>query len=380
MSTPVCVVTPKTNQPASLVEVDFQIRQKNFSIYFKSDDNTVLYGNNEAFIACMLLPCMRVGGGTIECHGTISPRFLASLETIQELYREWDPTLGKARILGMQPKIPLPSTDKRVGAFFTGGVDSLYTFLNHHDEITDLIFAHGLDIKLNNRYLRNKTSEMIRKVAAEFGKNVIEIETNVLELFDSYVNWGELGHGAALAAIGYLLSPTMHRIYIPASYHKDKVFPWGSHPSLDPLWSSETLEFIHDGCETRVDKVAYISQFDVALQTLRVCWRNPKSSYNCGKCEKCIRTMINLKLCNSLEKCPTFDHPLTIQNIRNIVVEGKGSRIFIQENLDALKSGGKDPSLVEALEFILNRPGIPLKNRIILRLKKLKKSLRFLMH
>ena len=33
--------------------------------------------------------------------------------------------------------------------------------------------------------------------------------------------------------------------------------PLGSHPLLDPLWSSEDVELVHDGCEaTRLDKLA----------------------------------------------------------------------------------------------------------------------------
>jgi hypothetical protein len=244
--------------------------------------------------------------------------------------------------------------------FFTGGVDSFYTFLKHHEEITDLIFAHGLDIKLYNIALRKKTSEMIQKVAKEFGKNIIEIETNVRTIFDEYVGWGEFGHGAALAAIGHLFASEMYRIYIPGSYDKDLIFPWGSHPILDPLWSSETLEFIHDGCEaTRVEKVALLSKYDIALHSLRVCWTNPESVYNCGKCEKCIRTMINLNINNALSRCTTFTEELDIKQVRKIVANTEGTRAFIQENLDALEKNNGDEKLRKALIYVLNKPEMP---------------------
>lgn len=359
MIDPICIISQNTKQDPSLIEVDFQILDKKFNIYFKSDKNTPLSGNTEAFIACCLLPSMKMGGGQIVTKGEISSKFLSALDTIQDIYCTWQPSFKRTEITGITAVQTIPSS-KRVGAFFTGGVDSFYTFLKHNEEITDLIFAYGLDIKLKDTVLREKVSKKIHEIASEFGKNVIEIETNALELFDYYVNWGKLGHGAALAAIGHLLSSSFHRIYIPSSYSYSNLFPWGSHPILDPLWSSDTLEFIHDGCEaTRVKKVALISKYDIALHSLRVCWTNPDSVYNCGKCEKCTRTMINLKINNALYRCTTFSEELDIKQVKKIVVNSEGTRAFIQENLDALEKNHADEKLRKALIYVLNKPEIP---------------------
>lgn len=361
MSDTVCTISPNTISPSSLITVDFQILDKTFNIYFKSDDNTLISGNTETFIACALLPSMKMGGGEIRINGEISSKFLSALDTIQDIYCTWQPSFKRTKITGITAlQRTQTAQQKRVGAFFTGGVDSLYTFLKHNEEITDVIFAYGLDIKLKDTVMREQTSKKIHAIASEFGKNVIEIETNLLELFDFYVNWGQLGHGAALAAIGHLFSCTFHRIYIPSSYSYSNLFPWGSHPILDPLWSSENLEFIHDGCEaTRVNKVALIAQYDIALNTLRVCWTNPDSVYNCGKCEKCIRTMINLKINNALSRCTTFSEELDIKQVKKIVANTVGTRAFIQENLDALEKNGGDEKLRKALIYVLNKPEIP---------------------
>lgn len=364
MRGPICIISHSPTQPSPLIDVEFQIADNRFKIYFKSDESTLLYENTEVFIASALLPCMKVGGGKISANGSISPKFISALSTIQDIYCSWDPSFQKIEVVDTTPKISVPLTQKRVGAFFTGGVDSFYTFLKHHDEITDLIFAHGLDIQLEDTVLRHKTSEMIRKVAKEFGKNVIEIETNIRELLNFYVDWGKLGHGPALATIGHLLSPTLQRIYIPSSYTYKNLFPWGSHPILDPLWSSDSLEFIHDGCEaTRVKKVALIAKYDIAMNSLRVCWSNPESSFNCGRCEKCIRTMINLKINNALSRCTTFTEELNIKQIVKIVAHDVGTRAFIQENLDELEKNQTDQDLKKALIYVLNKPEMPYLKR-----------------
>ena len=136
---------------------------------------------------------------------------------------------------------------------------------------------------------------MIRKIGARFDKRVIEIETNLR------------GHSYILTFDGF--TPTELFLQALATFcpcfFGGFIFPLlipmlmlisslGSHPALDPLWSTETLEFVHDGCEaTRIEKVALIAEPDVALKFLRVCGEDHNGAYNCGWCEKCIRTKIN---------------------------------------------------------------------------------------
>jgi hypothetical protein len=137
--------------------------------------------------------------------------------------------------------------------------------------------------------------------------------------------------------VGHLLSRWFKKIYIPASYTYDTLFPWGTHPLLDPLWSTEGLEFVHFGCgASRAEKVTLVAESDTALRHLRVCYENPDSAYNCGVCEKCVRTKLSLYAVGALEKCATLDHdlrPATIQGVGHL--EHK-QRIYMEENLAAL--------------------------------------------
>jgi hypothetical protein len=346
--------TIHSSEQGHLIEVEFQVKTKRYQVYFRSNE-TVLSENLESFIACALLPCMKAGGGALISKGEVSQQFIASLSTIQDIYCSWNTLLHRVEFRHIMPRPKIRSQEERVGAFFSGGLDSFYTFLKHQDEIEDLIFVHGLDIRLGDTSLRRRTSEMIHKVVSSFGKNVIEIETNIRSFLDSYVNWG-LTHGATLSAIGHLLFPPLSRIYIPATHTYAELLPWGSHPLLDPLWSSETLQFVHDGCEaTRIDKAALLSKYDIALQSLRVCWKNPHGAYNCGQCEKCLRTMLNLFVVGALERCTTFDAPLKFKRILALDVTDENTRAFIQQNLKALENIHDDQK-VKALRAVLNRP------------------------
>jgi hypothetical protein len=345
------------------IEVDFQLNQKSFNVYFKSDD-ALLTGTNEAFIACSLLPAMASGCQPLNAHGELSERFANSLVNIQNLYGSWKSLLKPLTLKNVTLVQKQPGEGKRVGSFFTGGVDSFYTFMKHKDEITDVIYVHGFDLGLQDTVLREKVSKNLRKIAAHFGKNVIEIETNLKQMLNRYVDWGGVSHGAALAAIGHLLGSDFYRIYIPATFSYQELFPWGSHPDLDPLWSTEALEFIHDGCEaTRIDKIAFLVKHEIFLQNVRVCWKNPNSAYNCGACEKCLRTMITLRALGYLDACTAFDAPFDIQNVLKIQATYESARTFIKGNLQLVKDKSPaDKELIDTLQAVLDKP--QLFNRI----------------
>src|SRR5262249_14111684 len=162
-------------------------------------------------------------------------------------------------------------------------------------------FIHGFDIPLENTLLRTRVSTAVREVASAFGKPLIEVETNLKELLIEHAPW-EYAHGALLAGAALLLSPQFGRIYIAASdSYETAMVAWGSHPLLDPLWSTECTTIVHDGTEaTRMNKVAAVAGSDVALRWLRVCWENPNGEYNCGRCAKCLRTMASLRILGAL--------------------------------------------------------------------------------
>jgi hypothetical protein len=96
---------------------------------------------------------------------------------------------------------------------------------------------------------------------------------------------------------------------------------WGTHPGLDPLWSTETLEFVHDSAlRGRLPKIALVATNPVARRTLRVCWHNPDDAYNCGRCEKCLRTMAGLVLHEALDQVETLPPRLDPEAFGSMVV------------------------------------------------------------
>jgi hypothetical protein len=361
------IVGDELGERRNMLEFELRGAGQCFPIFFRSSE-PVLATSLDAYLACALLPAMRAGV-ELDLGGAVSARLVSALPRILDIYRTWDSKLEPVSLAGLVPVKRPRASSGRVATFFSSGVDSFYSLIKHREEITDLIFVHGFDISHDDEGLFQRAHAGVERAASDFGVGVIEVQTNIKSALDAFVNWGQLGHGPALVAVGHLLASIFDRIYIPSTGSYAQLAPWGSHPLLDPLWSSETLEFVHDGCEAnRVEKVAVIAGSDTALQHLRVCHQGVEGEYNCGRCEKCVRTMINLEIAGKLAQCRTFRRPLDARSIRRLSMAAD-ERGYYVENLTALRQRGIRPDLQRALAHVLRRPGWLDRRRVLRKLR-----------
>lgn len=256
-----------------------------------------------------------------------------------------------------EPRRLPQSRGNRVGAFFSGGVDSFCTALKYRDEITDLIHVTGFDLPLS-KYpeLHERVTTTAREVAAELGKNLIEIRADIRPFCYEYVGW-EYYNGAALAGIALFLQDRFQAVHLPAGMSLkglyDEMTP---HPLIDPLFSTERTQIVSSGIETdRIDKVAYIADSDLAMSHLRVCWETPGGAYNCGACRKCLGTMTGLYLAGALGKCETFPDRVDPGQFRRISIPPGAPSVFAAENLRALEARGGDRRLARAVRAAMRR-------------------------
>jgi hypothetical protein len=313
--------------------------------------------SGNAALAMALIPAMR-GARSLALADSLSPQLFASQAAIQKLFQDWDKQFGAVPVSAPVGAVPLGESHRGstggTGLFFTGGVDSFFSLLKHREEITHLIFVRGFDIKRDKEEVDRSVLPAIRTVAAHMNKTLVEVSTNIREFSDPIVDWALDYHGTALAAVAQLLAPTLNKVYIAASHAEGDTFRWGSHLLLDPLYSTEALTLIHDGANaTRVEKVAAIANDRLVQRTLRVC--NKAGAYNCGRCEKCLRTMINLRIAGVLDKFVTFDRGLRLNEVRLIHVRDDNKASYVSENLAALRAAGIDDELALALADALNR-------------------------
>jgi hypothetical protein len=312
----------------------------------------------DPFLSSLLLSSMALGED-IYIDAPVSSKLLENISTIQNIVTSWFPELRRIQVSCSEVKIYSPYLhQKGVGCFFSGGVDSWYSLLKNLPVVTHLILIHGADISNDNLQAWQTAKTSVEKIAKELNKSLVLVETN-FRATSLYVepSW-EILHGSFLGAVGLSVSHLVDKVFIPSTRPYNNLKAWGSHPLLDPLWSTEYLTFIHDGCEAdRMEKVQnQVAKSPLALQNLRVCWQNYQRSIeapNCCECEKCIRTMMELRACGVLEQSPAFHKSLNLHQAQRIVISDNLVRHYL--HIIHAAEQRQDWELVKAAQVIIGQ-------------------------
>lgn len=296
-------------------------------VYFETDErfSDSLTLNPNAFLLACAIPAMHYGEKRVFMDAEICPELLEGLGTAMSWLREWyyKPEEG---CLTIETKgLQVPSYDKkagRAGFFFSGGIDSFATLRanrmhfppEHPRAIRDGILVYGLEQDDPELFTHVLTS--LTDVADKAGIALVPVYTNIYlnyrqeDATHGFKFWGDKFGGAALSAVAHAFARRFDSVSIAATYSTRTIEPWGSHPLLDPNYSSHDLRILHDGIRlTRLDKVKLVAGWDVALQNIRVCNRYKHyqaGMLNCGRCEKCVRTMLALTALGVLERTRAF--------------------------------------------------------------------------
>src|SRR5690606_29425499 len=145
------------------------------------------------------------------------------------------------------------------------------------------------------------------------------------------------------------------KVLIPSTHPYRDILPWGSSPLTDHLWSTEQVRIVHDGAEaTRVEKLTELLVHEpLAMQHLRVCTMNDGGLENCGRCNKCIRTMLTLELVGRLASDPSFPSTLPRDYARRINHADENDVSFVREYLELARRVAADRRTIVVLERLI---------------------------
>ena len=287
-------------------------------------------------------------GGTLEIDAPISPRILRMQPEYQAIQRTWSrawkgkPNLKPVSVAAPARDEQVPERSGRVGAFFSGGVDSWSTIVTH-PEITDLVFIRGADLRLDNERHQGLVEEvdvLLREVAAELGKRIAVVETNLRQLSDPLAPW-EIYFGCALVTVALFAQPLFDRILIASEIDHEVQPAIATARMVDHLWSTEGLEIVDDGGRyNRVERIRNIADHPLVQRSLRSCWQNPGSAYNCGRCRKCLQTMITLEALGKRDRVSTFPE-LDLDAVADVAIDFELSLSLWEDLLDLTRETGR---------------------------------------
>jgi len=289
-----------------------------YRIWFRVPAGVEVSLRAEPFIAAGLFEAMARGVPLhVEPGLPLSPALLERLDEIQAVYRCWNNDLSIIKISAELAEEQANAGS--VGSFYSAGVDSSHTLFRHFEDIDTLFFILGFDGNRSECDWAQRTAVQ-QQFAADIGKKLIVIQTNA-RIFSSErrIDWC-FSHGPCLATIAPMLK--FERVLIPSTHTYDELFPWGSHPLMDPMWSTGSNSIVHDAAGfRRSEKMRDLCADQMLLDQLQVCWHD--SINNCGKCSKCVRTMLALRLLGaSSKRLPKLDNMALLRGLKPVDESG----------------------------------------------------------
>lgn len=288
----------------------------------------------------------------------VSERLLAGAEQAQLVMRTWWPKLGTARVEAEPAR--LPGGGESRATLFTRGADSWHTVLNESVDV--LLYSAAADFVWGRRdsgpeeTMRARASVVAlhRACAERRGRRLVVVDTNLRHFVEPLRNWG-FSHGGILAACGLAVGSGIRELRIPSSLTYGNLTQLGTHPLLDPCWSTERTVVIHDAPEVRrIKKLIGVAADRNAFENLLVC-NGPDPRLNCCRCGMCLSTMVQLEAIGVLDRAVTFPAPLRARDVARLRTTSRLSRRATWLHIEEVLSYGGRASLAAALEVGLLR-------------------------
>ncbi len=307
-----------------------------FELWFESESFSVDVDGAEAVLGVSLLPAM-AQGRTLDLSmlPAIPESLFASLPEIQSAWTQWNLMLQRIEVVA-QTTAGRPTDRANPVTCFSGGVDATHAVLAGGEAKERLLYIDGFDHPPSPGS-RPAIPERVARLAAKLDRELAVVRTNWITWRRQLKLSGGLTHGGALVACGYLLGGG--QLTIPSSSTWAWLYPWGTHPLLDPLWSTPRTTIRHFGSEwTRCDKIEEIARDPSVLAEVLVCHGSPDG--NCGVCAKCLRTRAALVLLGTdLAVAPDAQHIDVLAAYTRRLAEGSESS-YLGEFLQLARRAG----------------------------------------
>ncbi len=280
----------------------------------------------DGFVFGIILYAMSFGQ-ELRVHGAMSFDALANLHEFQEAWHLWRPK--KYKMINILPDEIVeprpPAGEARALAAFSGGVDSLFSILRHNTRMLgnasyplndSVLMVHGFDVPLGQPHLFDALKKRTKPFLDELGLTLLTVRTNLKEI--NLQDWEDSFMSQLACCMHQYADGFSYAIAGSGFPYDSLLLPWGSNPATDHLLSNKAMRLVLDGSGfSRTEKVELVSIHETATRVAKVCWEGKESHRNCGRCEKCVRTLLNFKAVG-VDHPACFDAPLDLSEIPKI--------------------------------------------------------------
>jgi hypothetical protein len=199
--------------------------------------------------------------------------------------------------------------NNKYGLLFSGGVDSITSYIKHRNKKPVLIYVWGIHVRSYDTKSWKKTFKMLEDFSAREGTRINVIRTNIDEMLDrDFLHrkfgldwWENVSHGIALTGLCAPLTcvADVKSLLIASSATSRFRYPIGLYPPLinNNLSWGDIQVFLDNPELSRQLKIRYfLKDFteNYFHPFLKVCNKGDEVASNCGVCEKCYRSIVGL--------------------------------------------------------------------------------------
>lgn len=306
------------------LETYVSINGKRSKIWFSVDkeyESYLCWERSDAYVIAVLNFAMR-NGHDIECDAPLSEDLYYNLDKyLIDAIEQYNPNFYRPIIKAPISSDILPCAGA-VGTGISCGVDSLHALASQSNlkfkqhNITHLTFnnvgSHGEGEKAQELF--KDRLERPKKFAEEFGYKLVVSNSNLMDVIEQ--NHFKSHTYSSMFPV-YCLQKLYSIYYYASAGYKYDEFTLIDKPSCSsgsyemlslPLLSTHNLRVYSEGeGMTRMTKLKKVVDYVPSYKYLNVCLMDGD---NCGKCEKCVRTLLGI---DALEKLESYSEVFDIE-------------------------------------------------------------------
>jgi hypothetical protein len=258
------------------------------------------------FVAVALAQLAAAAGRDLVIDGPVSRAQLEALDEYLQIWSVWRPDRFARVELRATDEIDHPPAPGRAGAAmgFSGGVDASFALAAHSTgalgrlsrSVALGVLVVGWDLRHGDDAAAARARASAERSLAAYGVRPVTVATNWQQEFCA--GWF-LSFAAGLLATLHTFSGQYDAAVLATDHNARQELgmpPYGAHLMINHLLGTSWFPVVSTGAtHRRIDRVAVLGEHPTLLAGLRVCYQEDAGGRNCGHCEKCIRTQLELR-------------------------------------------------------------------------------------
>jgi hypothetical protein len=270
---------------------------------------------NVALLAAYPL-AMSTGEQRLKLEGAVPPRLADGVRAAMALAVERTPALRPVRleVLERGTAAAAKPAQREAALCLSGGVDALAALQENLEALppdhparfrrglfvfglNSFDFVDGREVPARARIYELHAARLTQ-FSSTLGIALMRATTNLRSLYPDFQTWASVMSNTPLTAIGHAMRTHLSGLAIASTGLGINTIEALLHPFVDPLFATHDFD-VHPVQQmlTRAEKVRRLAAWPEGLAVLRVCFLIELPTglqLNCGRCEKCVRTMLEL--------------------------------------------------------------------------------------